>query len=127
MATTTVNTVRVGTFNIGVDQQMLRGKSAAKYLHKIDDILATCVSQGCLDIMWLSELGGHRQGMAAANIRYHVLDCFKPGTGPRANVNANYLTSWNFNADATQLGVQEIGAAEYICSGAAEEYICRAL
>ena len=58
----TVCVLRIGSFNVGIDQNMLEGKEAGKYILKVEDIITTCVQDGGLHIMNLCELGGHKQG-----------------------------------------------------------------
>ena len=50
--------VRLGSFNAGVPQSMLLGKSSKRTVAKIEHIIATCVKEGLLDIFSLCELGG---------------------------------------------------------------------
>ena len=101
--------LRIGSFNVGVDQNMLTSKRTAQYMERIQDILATCVQDAGLHVFSFCELGGHRQGLEAASIDYRDLRMFKEGVGPKASVDENYMTAWNFAADASQLSVQPVG------------------
>jgi hypothetical protein len=40
--------IRVGSFNIGVEQSMLTGKSTLKRVAKVEEMIATCVQEGSL-------------------------------------------------------------------------------
>jgi hypothetical protein len=99
--------VRVGSFNIGVQQSMLTAKSASKRVAKVEEIIATCVQEGSLDIFSLSELGGHRQGLRSAGICHADMRIFRADAGPLARVEGSYLTAWGFKADASHLGVKQ--------------------
>jgi hypothetical protein len=97
--------VKIGSFTIGVAQTMLTANKAtsARHIAKIEDIIATCVQDGSLDIFSLSDLGDHRQGLHAAAIRPADLTVFKP-TGVDFLVEGAYMTAWGFKPDATHLG-----------------------
>ena len=69
-----VSRIRIGSFNVGVDQNMLAGKRCNATLKKVEDIIATCVRDSALDIMNLCESGGHRQGLHACRPPIDPLD-----------------------------------------------------
>ena len=102
----TVHTLRIGSYNVGVDQNMLLSRKACKYLSKAEDIISTCVQDGVLHIMNFCELGGHRQGLPAAGINAQDFKIFLGPEAPFVSVNSNYLTAWGFVADTTQFGVK---------------------
>ena len=89
--------IRIGSFNVGMQQDMLEGKAAEKHLKKIEHIITTCVTDMALDIMNLCEFGCHKQGLAACRppINPHEMGMFAPSTSPRPSVNVsnNYLTA----------------------------------
>jgi len=100
--------VRIGSFNVGMAQKMLTSKKTGKHMEKVQEILATCVQDAGLHVFSFCELGGHRQGLEAASIDYRHLRMFKEGVGPKASVDENYMTAWNFgtdDTDASQLSV----------------------
>ena len=53
---------RIGSFNVGVDQDMLVSMRTFEYMRKVEDVITTCVQDAGLHIMNLCELGGHQQG-----------------------------------------------------------------
>ena len=97
--------VKIGSFDIGVNQTMFTANKAtrARHIAKIEDIIATCVQEGSLDIFSLSELGDHGHGLHAASIWPSDLTIFKP-TGIDFLVEGAYMTVWGFKPDATHLG-----------------------
>ena len=58
-----VQTIRIGSFNAGVPQGILTGKSSRKCMRKVEQIITTCVTDMGLHIMNLCELGGHLGGV----------------------------------------------------------------
>jgi len=99
----TVCVLRIGSFNVGIDQNMLKSKKVRQYLNKVEDIIAACVQDAGLHIMNLCELGGHLEGLSAAGILATHLKLFQDPAPPSVSINSNYLTAWGFEADATQL------------------------
>ena len=79
-----------------------------KTLSKVEYIIKVCVQDWGLDIMNLSELGSHRQGLHACRPPIHADDTeiFQTYPHPFVRVNNNYLTAWAFDADTAQFGVQ---------------------
>ena len=69
-----VSRIRIGSFNVGVDQNMLTGKRCNKTLKNVEDIITTCVQDSALDIMNMSEVGNHRQGLHACRPPIHADD-----------------------------------------------------
>ena len=64
-----VVTVTVGSFNFGVDQNMLlRDPWAREHRHNFRHVCVAMKEQGKLDIMFGCELGGKRQGFEVAGI-----------------------------------------------------------
>ena len=105
-----VSRFRIGSFNVGVDQNLLAGKRCNKTLKKVEDLIATCVQDSALDIMNLSEFGSHRQGLHACRPPIHAddMEIFQTYPHPFVRVNNNYLTAWAFDADTSQFGVQSV-------------------
>ena len=66
--------LRIGSFTVGINQGMLDGKRCRKNLRKVEYIITTCVQDWGLDIMNLSEFGGHRQGLHACRPPIHADD-----------------------------------------------------
>ena len=58
----------VGSFNVGLLQGMLRGKSRTtdRHFDNFARVVATMVEMGNLDIVFGCEVGGHRQGCRRA-------------------------------------------------------------
>ena len=104
----TVFTFRIGSFNLGIHQEMLTSKHAHKHLHKIEDIISTCFQEG-VDIMNLCEFGGHRQGPSAAGISLFDMKSFRGPAAPFVTISSNYLTAWRYgyDADTIQFGMRE--------------------
>jgi len=101
--------LRIGSFNVGVDQNMLTSNRTAQYMERIQDILAICVQDAGLHVFSFCELGGHRQGLEAAGIDFRDFRIFEEGAGPKARVDENYMTVLNCGTDASQLSVQPVG------------------
>ena len=85
---------RIGSFNVGIDQNMLTSKKAARYVNKVQEIIATCVQDTGLHIMNLCEFGGHQQGLSAAGIDASAMPIFQGRDAPYVRINNNYLTAW---------------------------------
>ena len=101
---------RIGSFNVGIHQDMLTGTHKRKSMRKVERVITICVTDVGLHIMNLCGLGGHRQGLSAANISALDMKIFQ-GTeeyqgSPSVSINSNYLTSWGFDADTTQFGIK---------------------
>ena len=77
--------LRIGSFNVGILQGMLDGKGRSKNLRKVEDNITTCVQDWGLDIMNLSEFGGHRQGPHARRPPIHAddMEIFQNKTCPQ--------------------------------------------
>ena len=103
--------LRIGSFNAGIDQNMLKSKKAQQYVHKLEDIITACVQDAGLHIMNFCEVGGHRQGLPKAGIHGHDVKIFRHQprvAAPSVIINDNYLTVYGFDADATQHGVKAV-------------------
>ena len=59
---------RVGTFNVGITQDMLTGRHQNKRLSTLERVVQTLVSEGQLDLLCLCEVGHHKQGFETAGI-----------------------------------------------------------
>ena len=55
-----VSKISIGSFNIGVDQDMLTSRNYKTVLQKVEDVITVCVQDSALDIMCLCALGGHK-------------------------------------------------------------------
>ena len=102
-----VHTIRIGSFNVGVLQTMLTSRRTPKYLRKVEDIIITCVQEWGLHIFNLCEFGGHLGGLKQAGIDVFDIPMFDGSAAPFVSVHNNYLTTWGFDADATQPGVKQ--------------------
>ena len=60
--------LRIGTFNLGISQDMLMNTFVKKHRAKYQHIMERLVCEGELDVLACCEVGGHRQGPSAANI-----------------------------------------------------------
>ena len=91
--------VRIGTYNVGVFQQMLTSKKLRNVIADLRRVTHTCVTEGELDIMCFCEFGGHLEGPADAGIFIGDMNFFCAG----ANISQlqNYVTLWNFNKGAS--------------------------
>ena len=103
--------LRIGSYNVGIQQNMLASKNVQSICKHLGEIIATCVEEWGLHIMNFCEVGGHMQGLHKAGINIRDLTIFESSDGPRVSVQHNYLTAWNFEADAEQAYVQETQAA----------------
>ena len=109
-----VTDIHIGSFNIGIHQDMLTCKGTQGYLDQTEYIIAKCAKDGQLDIMNLCELGGHRLGFAAAGIDETDMEIFRGTSAASVIVNSNYLTAWGFDADTAQFGVTAIRPSQII-------------
>ena len=77
-------------------------------MRNLDRVIHKCVIVGELDMMTMCEVGGHVKGMPAAGILPEThLPVLRAGSIAYCNMQ-NYMSCWNFNVDASQLGLQQI-------------------
>ena len=62
----TVHMVCSGSFNVGIEQNMLTSKRCRHYIGKVEDVVTACVQDAGLHIMNLCEFGSLCQGVRAA-------------------------------------------------------------
>ena len=98
---TTQQALRIGSFNVGVEQSSLTGKKKKTVMDKTADVIMDCVQAHNLHMFSLCELGGHKQGLEQTEMVYqdHLSEC-------EALVCQNYMTAWNFHVDASGLEVE---------------------
>ena len=60
--------LRIGTFNLGISQDMLMNTFVKKHRAKYQHIMERLVCEGELDVLACCEVGGHRRGPSAAGI-----------------------------------------------------------
>ena len=100
--------LRLGNFNVGIMQNQFETTKAMKKVMKhMNRIIQNCVTDGDLDMLSMCEVGGHLQGMPAAGIAAGDLSVLTRGTIQCSN-SQNYLSCWNFKADASQPGLQQL-------------------
>ena len=123
MTSTRTANLRLGSFNVGVVQSMLTGKNVRKVMEKASDVITLCVQDFGLHMFSMCEFGGHQQGLEDASIDYRNMKVFQ--AGPEAVVSANYMTAWNFAADASGLVVRHLGLENHNLksSGTAEPHL----
>ena len=112
--------VRVGTFTVGIDQNLLREK---EHQRKLSHMMAHGFAQGNLNLLSFCEVGGHRQGLEAVPICPGALiDGVLPGGEYEAASLQAYMNIWD-TAGATQPGgvslqqAQKPTVVELNCSG----------
>ena len=67
-ASTTVE-VRIGSFNVGLHQSMLSSnKKKVKNAKVMERVATTCSHEGKLDMFCMCEVGGHKEGLAQAQL-----------------------------------------------------------
>ena len=90
-----------------------------KVMQHLDRIIHKCVMDGDLDMISMCEVGGHLQGMRAANISAGDLSVLARGSIQYSNLQ-NYLSCWNFKADASQPGLQQLRSPQVhrLCASA---------
>ena len=98
--------VRIGSFNLGMQQEMLTSSKQSRHLQKTEDIITICVQEG-VHFINLCEFGGHRRGPSEAGISLLDMKIFQGPTAPSFSIHSNYLTAWGFGADTNQFGVRE--------------------
>ena len=106
---TDVLTMRIGSFNAGMYQNQLVAKNIHNVMQKLDRVITTCVAEGQLHIFSMCEVGGHRQGLESAKLHATDLSVLDHGT-PRCSTTLNYVCIWDFRADASQPGVEQLRA-----------------
>jgi len=74
MTSTTQPTLRIGSFNAGVEQSSLTGRNRKKVMDKTSDVITLCVRAHNLHMFSLCELGGHRQGLEEADLVYRDMN-----------------------------------------------------
>ncbi len=123
MTSTRTANLRLGSFNVGVVQSMLTGENVCKVMEKASDVITLCVQDFGLHMFSMCEFGGHKQGLEDASIDYRNMKVFQ--AGPEAVVSANYMTAWNFAADASGLAVRHLGLENHNLksSGTAEPHL----
>jgi hypothetical protein len=100
--------LRLGSFNVGIMQnQLISPKAMKKVMQHLDRIIHNCVTDGDLDMFSMCEVGGHLQGMPAAGISAGDLSVLACGAIQYSNMQ-NYLSCWNFKADASQPGLRKL-------------------
>ena len=100
--------LRLGSFNVGINQnQFISPKATKKVMQHLDRIIHNCVMDGDLDMISMCEVGGHLEGMPAAGISAGDLPILQQARIEYA-ASQNYLSCWNFSADAPQLGFQQL-------------------
>ena len=112
--------VRVGTFTVGIDQNLLGEK---EHERKLSHMMAHGFAQGNLNLLSFCEVGGHRQGLEAVPICPGALiDGVLPGGEYEAASLQAYMNIWD-TAGATQPGGVSLQQArkptvvELNCSG----------
>jgi hypothetical protein len=103
--------IRLGNYNVGIMQnQFETDRALRKVMHKLNSVIHKCVIVGEIDMMSMCEVGGHGKGMPAVRILPEThLPVLRAGHGQIAYCNMqNYMSCWNFNVDASQLGLQQI-------------------
>ena len=87
--------VTLGTFNFGINQDMLGDHAFVKHGPKLGRVLRKMIVTGGLDLCFGCEVGGHRQGLSARNIdlweilHHEVGECC-------TEVQAGYICCWGF-------------------------------
>ena len=112
--------LRLGNFNVGIMQnQFETTKAIIKVMKHMNRIIQNCVTDGDLDMLSMCEVGGHLQGMSAAGISAGDLSVLARGAIQYSNVQ-NYLSCWNFKADASQPGLQQLRSPQVhrLCASA---------
>ena len=93
--------VRVGTFTVGIDQNLLGEK---EHQRKLSHMMAHGFAQGNLNLLSFCEVGGHRQGLEAVPICPGALiDGVLPGGEYDAASLQAYMNVWD-TVGATQPG-----------------------
>ena len=68
---------RIGSFNLGVNQNMLTSKRCHEYMCKVEHIITTCVQDAGIHIMNFCEFGGHLEGLSAAGVNALDMNIFQ--------------------------------------------------
>ena len=102
---TKINVV-LGTFNVGLDQAMLRGRNQGSHIKNFRQVCSKAIDANNLDCFFSCEVGGHRQGFQSAGIDIEdVMHGVLPLTF-NCEETQNYLSVWN-----TRGGIPEAAGA----------------
>ena len=85
-------------------KKMLVGNNSKKVIRRLNNVIATCVQQGRLDVFSMCEVGGHSEGFKSAGINAAGLQVLQ--NGPLCSNIQNYLTMWNFHTHELALSVK---------------------
>ena len=88
--------LRIGSFNVGIEQELLEHHKSRESFLSFQDILLTCLDDVGLDVMNFCGVGGPKKGIRAAGIDPLDLEIFRRKNGPLFDVNNDYLTTWDF-------------------------------
>ena len=94
--------VRIGSFNVGLLQAMIKKSNRVKNLAALQRVANTCCVEGALNIFSMSEVGGHKKGLSAAGITFETAFPQSTEHGALFRMNQNYMTSWNLNGSVAQ-------------------------
>ena len=91
--------MNLGSYNFGIDQQMLRSARTLPRVRKAMIAIAEkAVNESSIDLLFGNEVGGHRQGLPAEKLSYR--DVLAPAFGPHVEAEAllNYTAAWKFGS-----------------------------
>ena len=92
--------MNLGSYNFGIDQQMLRSARTLPRVRKAMIAIAEkAVNESSIDLLFGNEVGGHRQGLPAEDLSYR--DVLAPAFGEDVEAEAllNYTAAWKFGPE----------------------------
>ena len=90
----------LGSYNFGIDQQMLRSAKALRRARKnMISVVEKAVNESNIDLLFGNEVGGHRAGLPAEGLSYR--DLLVPAFGQHVEAEAllNYTAVWKFGPE----------------------------
>ena len=109
-ADATYVSINLGTFNFGINQDMLGEKAFRSHIPNLQRVFGKLIDSADLDMCFGCEVGGHKQGLRAQKIE--LQDILAPVVGKCSTVvQHGYVGCWNFApndsaGDASQLAAQ---------------------
>ena len=89
----------LGSYNFGIDQQMLQSVKSSDWHRKMISVVEKAVNESNIDLLFGNEVGGHRAGLPAEGLSYR--DLLVPAFGQHVEAEAllNYTAVWKFGPE----------------------------
>ena len=89
----------LGSYNFGIDQQMLQSVKSSDWHRKMISVVEKAVNESNIDLLFGNEVGGHKAGLPAEGLSYR--DLLVPAFGQHVEAEAllNYTAVWKFGPE----------------------------